>query len=137
MTKHRRKFDVEQDEESPIVTASVDLDSAGQDQTELEDRLEEWIREVQSFSTTPAVQLRTGTTSYAELGARPKTTSDPRPPPMTVDDRDKKSMPLPPVTMERPRQEVWDHLGDMNHMRRAPHMALDAITKVKKGWGCE
>ena len=60
--------------------------SRGQDQT---DWLDEWIKEVQSFFTTSAVQPKKDIISYVELGARPKVPSDQQTPAMSVEDRDR------------------------------------------------
>ena len=102
------------------------------DRTEPVDRLDEWIKEVKSFSTTSAVQPRRDVISYTELGARPKVSSDPRMQPMSVEGRNKESAPIPLVTVDRPRQEIWNQLGDMGRKIEAIPTATDAITRVKE-----
>ena len=65
--------------------------------------------------------MRKNITSYAELGARAKVSSDPRTPPMFVEDRNRESAPIPPVTMERPRMRIWDQLENMGRKKEEQH----------------
>ena len=51
---------------------------------------------------------------------------------MSVEGMNRKSASIPPVTVERTRQEIWNQLGYMGCKIQAIPTATDAITKVKE-----
>jgi hypothetical protein len=97
------------------------------------DQLDEWIKEIHLFSTTSTVQPGRDIASYADMGGRPKVSSNPWTPLMSVECRNRESTSKLPMTVDRTRQEIWKQLDEMGLKMEATPLATDAITRVKEG----
>ena len=133
MTQGRRVFDAAQGEEYPTVIASLDLESA--ESRVAMSRWTSWTSGLRIKETSPTLPPEIDIVFYADLGARPKVSSDPRNPMMSVDGRDRELPSKPPLIVVRTRQEVWKQLEDNSLKIGAIPLTSDAITRIKKSVG--